>query len=417
VRVEIPPRTAIALLFAVLLVSVAGSMAGTEIGGSDDDDVEIQTITMEDGTELWPYTSVGQSTDQRTLALNVVVYGDAATTEHVLRERSAGDWEDVDENETDIAPDRPDLENETSISWGTADGAVRYVYIDPPGYDQPGRWVHESYQLKDGTYLGERHHIRAYADPVEGNWTAFQAHWEHWDWFELRHSVHSIEESQSYLEAEFFDRWYVESLNREWFANDRSSDSDGWMTVVHISDGAISALLAGLIVASFGVRAMNYRQQLTYLYRDEALQTAVKALTVVAAIVAVYMAVRIGGIQAELRYPQTHPYVIIGFFYPTLVLGMPIVAYLSARQLQSIPAFTAAAIGFTVAMFFDFSQLGVTSLSLHTFIHRVTLATAIGFIAAGASQDARSPLTEPGHVRTGVLLWLVAVGVPILGHL
>ncbi|MCU4926530.1 hypothetical protein OB905_11130 [Halobacteria archaeon AArc-dxtr1] len=411
-RVEIRPRTAVALLFAVLLVTVTGSMVGAEISDGTDSE-EFQTETLADGSELYLYTSSGESTAQRTLALNLLVYGDAETTEDLLRQQSTGEWEELDEDEADVGHDEDSILNDSSTAWGSADGSVRYTYIDPPGED--GRWVDESYQLKDGAYLGERHHIRAYTDPADDNWTAMQAHWEHWDWFELRHSVHSIEESQSYVEAEFFDRWYVDSLSREWMGNDRSSDSDGWMTVVEIDERA-TVLLSLVLVGSFGVRALTRRTEVTNWWEDDGVQATVRALLVIAAIVAVYTVVRVGGVQAELLFSETNPKLIVAAFYPLLICGLPIVTYLSARHLDVLPAFTAAAIGFVVATFLDLGGLGVTSLALQTIIHRISLAVALGFIAAGASQTARSPVASFGHVRTGVLLWLVAVGVPLLRH-
>ncbi|MFC7114337.1 hypothetical protein ACFQH2_04285 [Natronoarchaeum sp. GCM10025703] len=56
----------------------------------------------------------------------------------------------------------------------------------------------------------------------------------------------------------------------------------------------------------------------------------------------------------------------------------------------------------------------MTRLPLDTFVHRGALAVAIGLIAAGASQTAREPGVEHGYVRTGVLLWVVAVTIPLL---
>ncbi|WP_254864009.1 hypothetical protein [Halovivax gelatinilyticus] len=417
-RVEIRPRTAVALLFAVLLLTLAGSIAGSEISSDGGSQATIQTETLDDGAELWPYTSRAETTSQRTLALNVLIYGDADATERFLREQTVGEWEELDEDEMDIDPDEERVgggDNESTIAWGSADGAIRYTYVDPPNGEP--QWLDESYQLKDGTYLGDRHHIRAYTDPEENNWTAIQAHREHWDWFHLRHTVHSIEESQSYVESEFLDSWYVDQLSREWVGNDRSSDSDGWMTVVHLRDGLIPALLGALLVGSLGLPSWQRQHQVRDVWNDDNVQMTVRALLVATVIIAFFSFVRVGAVEAELYFADANPKTIAAFFYPLLVLGLPIVTYLGARQLEGTPAFTAAALGFVVAMFFDYTHVGVTSLPLHTFIHRITLAAALGFIAAGASQTARSPDVEPGHVRTGVLLWVVAVSVPLLQFL
>ncbi len=244
-----------------------------------------------------------------------------------------------------------------------------------------------------------------------------QAHWEHWDWFELRHSVHSIEDSQSYVESEFFDQWYVEDLSREWVGNDLSSDGDGWVSVVELRDELLLGLLGIALVASLRTQTRRGQRTLTRLQNDSGIQMTVQALLVVTAIVALVMAVRVGAVRAEQLFPTANPKLIVAVFYPVLVCGLPVIAYLMARHLEPVPAFSAAAIGFVVAMFLDLSQLGVSSLALQTFIHRGSLAVALGFIAAGASQTARSPVFVLGHVRTGVLLWVVAVGLPLLQFL
>ena len=413
-KLTIRPGIAIALLFVVVLAISGGSVGTAELVDSGGEDDTIETERLDDGTELWPYTSRAESVEERTLAINLLIYGDAGATERFLREQTVGDWEELDEEEADQRPgdDANLVGNQSTLAWGSADGAVRYVWVDPP-YDEP-RWLSESYQLKDGTYLGDRHHVRAYTDPVEGEWTALQAHQEYWDWFQLRHSVHTIEESQAYVELEFLDHWAVEQLSREHVGNDRSSDSDGWMTVIELREGALAAVVAALALGSFGVATREPARTVRRWWRDESVQTAVSSLLVIAAIVALYTVVRVGAVAAELRFPETDPKLIAAVFYPLLVCGLPIVAYLSSRQLGSTYAFTAAVIGFVVAVFLDLTSLGVTSLTLHTFVHRIALAVAIGFIAAGASQSARRPGIEPGHVRTGVLLWLIAVVVPLV---
>lgn len=420
VRIEIRPQTAVALLFAVLLVTVGGSIAGSEIGESDRSAAQIQTERLADDSEIWPYTSRGKSTSGRTLALNIVVYGDADTTERYLRERSTGDWEELEELEADeedgsVEEDAAGARNKSTIAWGQATGANRYVYVDPPNGDP--RWIGETYQLKDGTYLGDRHHIRAYADPEAGNWTAMQAHREHWDWFQVRHTVHSISESQSYVENEFLDSWYVDELSRQHVGNDKGADADGWVTVVTMRGSSVPALLGLVLIGSIGWGSWRRQYQLRAWWNDDSVQTTVRSLIVVSSIVALYTAIRVLGVEAEQYFTETEPKTIVAVLYPILVTGLPIVAYLSSRHLDATHAFTAAALGFVVAMFLDYGNMGVSTLPLNIFVHRVTLAAALGFIAAGASESARAPTYERGHVRTGVLLWVVAVGVPLLRFL
>ncbi|WP_247729738.1 hypothetical protein [Halovivax limisalsi] len=416
-RLEIRPRVALLLLLGVLVLTVSGSIAGSNLD-AESGRTEIETESLEDGSEVWPYTSRTTSTDGRTLAINIVVYGDADATERFLREQTLGDWEEVDEDETHVGTEAESVaaSNESTIAWGSAAGAVRYAYLDPA--DGGARWVTESYQLKDGTYLGDRQHIRAYTDPVGGDWTVMQAHREHWDWFQLRHSVHTVKESQAYVESEFIDSWYVESLSREYVGNDRGADSDGWTTFISLRDGVIPALLGLVLIGSIEVGSWRNRtEDLRAWWNDEAVQTAVNAMLLATVIVSFFAFVRIGAVEAELAFPETSPKVIVAVFYPLLVLGLPIATYLGARHLERIPAFTAAALGFVVAMFLDYTTVGVVTLSLATVVHHISLATALGFVAAGASETARSPENDPGHVRTGVLLWLVTVGIPLLQFL
>lgn len=417
VRIEVQLRSAVAVLFVVLLVTSGSAMVISPDSDTATAADSVDKVELDNGSELWPYTSRSTDFDERTLAINLVVYGDTEATETLLREDAIGEWEDIDEDEQDIAPaeDFDGTANETTIGWGTADGAIRYTYVVPP--DEYGRWVTESYQLGDGDYLGSRHHVRAYNDPAGGNWTAMQAHLDYWDWFHLRHNVPTTEDSQLYVESEFKDQWFVEGLHRVPFDNDRGADSDGWVTVIELYNNNLLIFLLGLL-GSFSIahwsRRLDSLQELRY---DESVQTAGRILAVVAAIVGLYVLVRFGAIWTERLFPGANPKLIVSVFYPILIIGMPVVAYLLSRQLGSSHAFIAASAGFIIAIFVDFTYLAVLRLPLDMFIHRIALSVAIGFIAAGASQTAREPGVELGHVRTGALLWLVAISMPLLQFL
>ena len=419
VKIELRPVTAVTLLFVVLLVVSVGSAGTVELADDDRaDPTEQNKVTLDDETVLWPYTSRAESYDRKTLAINLVVYGNADETEQLLRQQAEGDWEEIDEGEEDVAPaeEIDATVNGTSIDWGTADGATRYVYVQSPG--EEGEWVDESYQLRDGDYLGERHHVRAYVDPADEEWTAMQAHREHWDWFHLRHTVHSVEDSQLYVEEEFVDHPRVENLHRERFANEDRSDADGWVTIVELGGGPLAALVALVLVGSFGAARLGERQEwLAELREDDDVQQAIRAVALIVALVVLYAAVRFGAVWTERAFSGAGPKTIAAVFYPILVIGLPVCAYLVARQLETIPAFAAASIGFIVAMFLDYTYLGVTALPMDTFVHRIALAAAIGFVAAGSSRTARRPKFEFGHVRTGVLLWVVGVSLPLLQFL
>lgn len=411
-RIELRPLTAIALLFAVVVAVSGGSVvAGVLFGGDDASAEEVETVTLADGTELWPYTSKAPSVEERTLGINLVVYGDGQSTERLLRTSEVGEWEELEEEEQDIAP--AEALNDTTVAWGDAAGAERFVYVRTP--DGDGRWLTESYQLRDGDYLGTRYHVRAYEDPVGEEWTAMQAHIEHWDWFHLRHTVHSTEDAQSYVEAEYVDAWYVSELSRERFGHDLGADEDGWVTVVHLDEERIATILGFLGPVLVGLAGVTGRRSdLEALWADEGVRESVRASAVVAAIVGLYLAVRFGAIGAERLLAGLSPKVIIAVCYPVVVGGLPVAAYLSSRKLDAVPAFAAGSLGFGVATFLDYWYLDVAALPMETFVHRASLAVAVGFVAAGASRTARAADASFGLVRTGVLLWLVAVALPLL---
>ncbi len=413
-RIEVRPLVAVVILFIALAVllggsTVVGALTGTPVTETQVEP-EIETVELKDGSELWPYTSRSQSVSDRTLALNVIVYGDATTTRELLQTEGFGDvtWEEMDDNETDIAPTEVTF-NQSGLGLGDADGAIRYTYVEDP--DGNEYWLDESYQLKDGTYLGARNHLRAYEDPHAGQWTVFQGHTEHWDWFQARHNVHSIEESQSVVELHFVDNPLVEDLVRERWGNDRGSDSDGWATVVDLDEEFATLLLGAILIASIQTARMRE------FIHDDDVKLVYQGAFVVGSLVALMMFVRFGAIWAEGQFPNIYPNTVAAMFFPFLAIGMPIAVYLIARPLDRLPAFAAGSSGFFIALLVDYTYLQVTALPLDTLLQHVALAIALGFIAAGASKTARDPETDLGYVRTGALLWAVAIIIPLLVHI
>ncbi|MFC7114336.1 hypothetical protein ACFQH2_04280 [Natronoarchaeum sp. GCM10025703] len=310
---EVRPTTAVTVLFVVIAAITGASVVSAEFfdsGGAADP----ETVTLEDGSELWPYTSKGPNYRERTLSINLVVYGDTDATERALREISLADWEPVEEDQQDIAP-AEEFEvdgNRTTVAWGGASGATRYVYVDT--VDDRALWLVESYQLHDGDYLGERQHLRGYEDPAEDEWTAIQAHDEHWDWFHLRHTVHSIEESQLAIEEDFFGRWYVDSVTRDRFANDASSDADGWVTIVDLDERATRLLIAGLLLGSIGVARTLERG--TELWQDEDVRRTLRSLATIGLLVLLYLSIRFGAVGIERLFPGLRTNAIVIVFYP-----------------------------------------------------------------------------------------------------
>ena len=414
-KIELPLRTGVLVLVVAAVVVTGGSIVFAE-GVQDPayDSFEEAVVTLEDDTEKWPYTSRSESHHDRTLGLNLIIYGDVEHTRYLLQQQEFRDWEEVDEDREDIAAAEDfDLDlNQTPLGWGHAAGADRWIWVNPPHGES--QWLSEAYQLEQGDYLGHRHHIRAYEDPERGQWTALQAHAEHWDWFHLRHTVHSIETSQLAVEEEFVDRWFVEDLSRHRFGNDASSDGDGWVTVIHLEDDILPTFLGML---AFGVAAVStgrVRDRMNELIAEPAIETGIRSLGLIVGIILAYHAIRFGAIGIERTFPMVSPKYVVAGFYPLLVVGMPVIAYLISRGLDASSAFWAATLGFVIATFIDYTYLEVFRIPLETFVHRGALAVGIGLIAAGASETAREPGRVTGYVRTGVILWLVAIAVPLL---
>lgn len=416
VAIEIRVRSAVGLLLIVLVLVTSGSIGfDGGITGPEVDRMPYDAmVTLEDDTTIWPYTSRTTSFEQRTLSLNLIVYGSAEHTEQLLREETAADWSDLPEDRQDLAPFEDDdaaaNQSVSTVEWGAADGASRWIWIETPDGQQ--QWLGESYQLEDGDYLGHRHHIRAYNDPRAGNWTAIQAHTEHWDWFHLRHTVHTIETTQGNLENEFMDQWYVNSLTREPFGNDGSADATGWVTVIDLNDQALPYVL-GVLAIAMAIPFSTRGERFESIRTDPEIETALRAAMVIGAVVGLYLGVRFGAIGIERQFPAIPPKVIVAGFYPVIGIGLPVLVYLSARGLDERMAFAAAAMGFLIAILVDYTYLQVLRIPLETLVHRGTLAVAIGVIAAGASRTARARTAGRGYVRTGVLLWIAAMSVPL----
>jgi len=412
--VELRPATALVVLGAVLLAGSMGSFVVTEAVGESS--VEPTYLSLEDtDRQLWSYTSTGYSFDRATLALNAVVYGDPSAVRGQFLGRDMADWNVTDEPTEPIAADPTAAEaTDPAVQWDLTTGSNRYVYLADAGGDgTAGEWLTVDYQVHDGTYLGSRHHIRAYTAPDgDGEWTAMQAHHEHWDWFMGRHVVTSVEKSQSHLERELVAGSSAPEIRRIPVGGDQS-DFDRWLTIVDLRDLGVSAasvlpvVLFGACTARFSGVASRVRERVPT--QDS------RTLLLAAGIVAVTLSVRLLGIQLE-RALDVAPKTIAFGLYPVLFVGLPTVTYLLARQLDRPRAFAGASLGFVAAVLLDYSYLGVSHLSLTMLVYRGALAVALGLIAAGSSRDERRDPEQVSHVRLGVLLWLVATLLPLLRH-
>lgn len=392
-------------LLVLALVAVSGEPS---TGVIDQPEASPHFIEVVDGTSLWPYTSHSTRFEARTLAINLIVYGEPGALNQYLRERAFVDWNETDEATGDVHPVEGQ-QNGSLTAWASASGGTRFTFVSHTG-DRGGRWMTESYQLHRGDYFGSRHHIRAYESPVsDEQWVALQAHHEHWDWFRLRHTVDGVRSSQRVVEQEFMDRWFVADLSREYVGSDEGPAGYGWVTVIEFEGANVSivALLVGIPmlrrVTGDAAEPSDYVSPRTF-----------RMALLVAALSGLYLAVRFGAIGFERVLPGRDVRVIAAVFYPVLVVGLPVIASLLARRLGTQEAFVAATVGFITAVLVDYTYLQVTVLPLDTLVHRLTLAIAIGLIAAGSSWPERLTDTPQGYGRLGLLLWLAAVGMPLL---
>lgn len=408
--IDLRPLTAASLLVVVLAVGAAGSFVVTEAVEEDEPEDEVIELATDDRSK-WLYTSRGQSLDRATLALNVVVYEDVEEVERRLVEEGAGNWTELDEDELDTAPD----ETETvvtggSVEWERTVGDQRYTLL----LGDDDQWLTQSFELGDGEYLGQRYHLRVYTPPDDdGEWTVIQAHDEYWDLFDARHVVTSVEEGQSSVEDEFIGGEY--EVTKKYVGGEDRVDFDGWITVIDPLTDARSALLAfagvGLVVGAVGTGRDALDGALEWMAWEE----EARALALGGGLVALYVGVRLAAVFLE-RTVDVAPNTIAAVLHPFLLLGLPAVAYVLARDLDRSWAFAGAVLGFVVALLVDYTFLGVTAVPLDILVHRGAMAVALGFVAAGASRTERLNPAVRNHVRVGVLLWVAATLLPLLKH-
>lgn len=366
-------RTAFVALLAVGLLASAflGPAPPMENGTPNED-----RLVRPGGTAsyVWPYTSRVRSVEGRTLALNVIVHGEPERIRRALERRSDANWTVV---EGDVVADES--------PWRPVRGAARYTYVGSDR-DRAGRWVEAEYQLGTGTYLGRRTHIRAYPAPA-GNWTAFQAHTEYWDWFRLRHTVTGVTPGARFVERDLRGEPMVEGISREYHGFG-GGGSDGWVTVIEF----VPAVLA----AGVAVPLASRRAELP----DVVLPTAITG---------VVLGVRAAGIAAEATFPTADPKLFAAVLYPALVAGPPLLASALARDRPSIRVAFLAAVGLGVGIVLDMGATGVASVPVRLAIHRVVLAGALGLFTLGVARDDRRT------VWMGIAAWVVALGAPLFG--
>ncbi|THE66145.1 hypothetical protein D8Y22_04290 [Salinadaptatus halalkaliphilus] len=455
-------------LLAVAVLFIGGpsllfSPSTDEITPEETDEPEPEIVTLEDSESgFWPYLNAREHHEQRS-PLNVVVRGDLDRIVSLLATHGDGDWEETDhdhfeadellelpnnESTTGMDPETDPTEADnttadairpiepTAIPWSDADGATRYAYLEP-GPDDDAFWTTETLQLEDGEYYGYRYHIRAYESPnPDDQWVVMQTHSEHFDWFTLRHRVDGVEQAQARLEADLMEIPGVdiqEDVQRIYLDNSGPSDADGWATKIDLTAMALVPIALSLATKRRrkahsepgGILQRAGGEIDAYLtdsdqerLRAVADRLEARHLVLAATILTVILGVRIVGVALDRTAGFLTVHMIAALLYPVIAVGLPVATYAIANGLERrVDAAVAASVSLAVAIWLDYSLLGVDVIPIDVIVQRALVVVALGFIAGGAANRATRGSRLNDMLLVGVSLWgLVLVGT-LFGYL
>ncbi|OIB57667.1 hypothetical protein [Natrialba sp. SSL1] len=397
--------------------------------------------------------------------------GDSSTG--VERTESTEPTETEPENESEAGHEhalRP--VSPTDIPWSQADGATRFAYLDP-GTDEQAYWTTETLQLEDGEYYGYRYHIRLYESPnPDDQWVVMQTHSEHFDWFTLRHRVDGVEGAQLRLEQDLMAIPGVdqqEDLQRIYLDNSGPSDADGWATKVDLtfSPALVVPLLLGMLLhRRTGMRFRNSArsgqsepstrgwsrlssidprerphddgkrpaqriegqlsaeldEHLTESDRERLAAAAdrieARHLILAGTILTIILGVRILGIAVDRTLSFMTVHMIAASLYPLIALGLPIATYVIASGLERrLDAALVASTSLAVAIWLDYSLLGVDVLPLDVIVQRMLVVVALGLIAGGATRRATRESRFNDMLLVGAGTWVLVLVGTLFGYL
>ncbi|WP_049928344.1 hypothetical protein [Halopiger goleimassiliensis] len=384
----------------------------------------------ENDSYIWPYTSRDRSTDERTLAINLLIHGSDERVRQALEDQAELEWETLDSDDEDVPEGSEHPEDPTR--WDDAHGSTRYTYFDTEPHGGEGVWVAERYQLHAGTYLGSRQHVRAYTTEHD-DWTAIQVHQEYFDFFRLRHSVTDIQDARTTLEGEFLEAPYVEAVSREYHGTHRGWN-DGWLSVIELAilGPLVTSGLVWVLGSIGGEKTKGLvrgtRHLLGWIYLNS------RGFVLAGALVAIVLGVRSAGLAVEAAVPWITPQAFVVVLYPVLAVGLPVTAFVLTQPLERASrflrlqrvaswlgeplepqaAFGFTVVGLTVGFVLDVVAIGITALPLELLLHRSGLIVALGLLAAGtARSDAEGAVLS----TIGLLGWVVGLVMPLLGYL
>ncbi|RQG92731.1 hypothetical protein EA462_00415 [Natrarchaeobius halalkaliphilus] len=463
------------ILFAIAFLFIGGpsllfSPSADDVVPEEQSQEEPEIVSISDSESgFWPYLNAREAHEKRS-PLNVVVRGESTEVVRLLAEHGDGDWEEADHDhfEAEDLLDLPDNESETEgtstsnhtagsdaadpeaetaveqlrpvsptdIPWSHADGATRLAYLDP-GPGEETYWTTETLQLEDGEYYGYRYHIRLYESPnPDDQWVVMQTHSEHFDWFTLRHRVDGVEAAQSRLERDLMAIPGVdvqEDVRRIYLDNSGPADADGWATKVDLTAMAIVPFAFGLVArrqstaehAGVGIQeraddAIDSRISEHDRERVAAASDRIEAnhLILAATIIAVVLGVRIAGIGLDRTVDALTVHMIAALLYPVIAIGLPAVTYAIANGLERrLDAAIAASLSLVVAIWLDYTLLGVDVLPIDVIVQRALVVVALGLIAGGAARRATRDSRLNDMLIAGMMLWILVLGGTLLGYL
>jgi len=325
--------------------------------------------------------------------INAIITEDPETSREILGENVEDGWDRTKPTRQPLGAQINLAESNSVSSWQHAHGSVRYTYVETDSGEE--QWLAQQYQLHIGTYLGSRHHVRAFAPSEESSWTALQAHSEYWDWFRLRHTVTDIRGTADMLESEF-EGSDVETVERRHEQNARGLDR-GIVVVV----STLVPLLVGITTRK------------DWASIDEALSKPTnrdQAMVVFGLAAGIPLGVRAVGIGLEDAIPLVTPKLFVVMLYPCLAIGLPVAVAWYAADLPGWLGAPAAGVGLALGFTLEFAMLGLVPPD-QILTHRLLMVAALGALAVGGG-DRRSLFTI-----AGAAVWIWGLIAPLFGFL
>lgn len=409
---------AAAIVFVALWMTGATAILGMPITSNiaPGEEPEPELVELPSGQYLWPYYSSQPGHFEQRSAINVVFYGTVDEVISILAEDA--DWIETDiEEEGDAGTEAysivelEEADPDNPLGWGQAAGTERFAYMEVGG---EAHWLEESEQLHDGDYYGSRYHLRLYESPGgEESIVAIQAHYEHFDWFTLRHSVTSVERAQHHVDQDLINRLGTDRVWQEYVGNTEVYDSNGWVTFAELMLIPLLVFLGSIQMARTRLAAFEQASGLDHVRE----RVSGDHLLLFAVMIAIVLFVRFAGIGLE-RHTSLRVRWIAGILYPFMALGLPVAAYLLAGLLERrIDAAVAASLGLSMGILLDYYYLGTTVLPIEIILHRTGLVIAIGLIAAGGAHRATSEVRGNEFIVSGIALWILLLFVTLAGLL